>query len=224
MAFSERAQADPAPLLQARHPLFEIGQGPVSDASQSSLFAGRAAGGLFSGWAGAGALPLPGMSSPQARQVAARLRDLIAEAEAGPAGYDAVQGGARIKPPQAPTAMTLADIDQWIRDTPGQPHAIGRYQFIPKTLRWLIKRLDLPPQTRFTPALQDRLADVLLADAGLEETILGEMSRATFKLNLARTWAGLPLRTGLSYYDGVAGNKATLTWSHFETRIAHILS
>ena len=66
---------------------------------------------------------------------AAKLRSLIALAEAGAAGYDAVQYAARIKPPKRPTQMTLADIIRWIEDTPGQHHAIGRYQIIPSTLR-----------------------------------------------------------------------------------------
>ena len=64
-----------------------------------------------------------------------RLLSLIARAEAGSAGYNAVQHGARVRPAALPTQMTLGEIYQWIDDTPGQPHAIGRYQFIPPTLR-----------------------------------------------------------------------------------------
>ena len=37
--------------------------------------------------------------------------------------------------------MTLDEIFAWIAATPGQPHAIGRYQFIPDTLRMLVNRL-----------------------------------------------------------------------------------
>lgn len=192
--------------------------------ARASLFVGRAETGLFAPWPEARAAPLPASLSRQARGVARQIRDLIGQAEAGRAGYDAVQWGARIKPPARPTAMTLAEIDRWILDTPGQPHAIGRYQFIPRTLSWLVQRLGLPPETQFTPEVQDRLADLLLADAGLDAVIRGEIERIVFKRNLARIWAGFPLPNGKSYYEGFAGNKATMSWQRFADRLDRILS
>ncbi|MEP2471629.1 MAG: hypothetical protein ABJH45_08720, partial [Paracoccaceae bacterium] len=63
------------------------------------------------------------------------IHDLIEEAESRSHGYDAVQHGARVRPKRKPSQMTLAEIFTWIEQTPGQPHAIGRYQFIPPTLR-----------------------------------------------------------------------------------------
>jgi muramidase (phage lysozyme) len=151
-----------------------------------------------------------------------RIRHLIALAEAGSKGYDAVQYGAKIRPSKPPTAMTIAEIYDWIDATPGQPHAIGRYQFIPKTLRALVKRLAVDPKTQFSPAVQDLLADSLLADAGLHALHEGEIGRHKFMKNLAKIWAGLPTSTGLSYYHGHAGNKATMTWAFFEAEMAKI--
>ncbi|MBK1635974.1 hypothetical protein CKO19_09535 [Rhodovulum adriaticum] len=190
-------------------------------ATGPSLFAGRAGAGLFAPRATprAPALPLSGAHGAVARH----LRDLIARAEAGPKGYDAVQHGARVAPPRPPTALTLAEIEEWIAATPGQPHAIGRYQVIPATLRRLARALDLEPQTRFSPAMQDRMADRLLAEAGLAAALAGRMSRADFMHNLARIWAGLPTASGRSHYAGVAGNRATMTWAQFEAGMAKIL-
>ena len=145
-----------------------------------------------------------------------RLLGLIAQAEAGPAGYDAVQHGARIRPSKRPTQMTLGEIYAWIAATPGQPHAIGRYQFIPSTLRRVARERGFGPDTQFTPGVQDVLALVLLEDAGLSEFKAGQMDRTVFMHNLARIWAGLPLPTGKSYYDGYAGNSATMSWAAFE--------
>ena len=213
--------AEPAPLLSARQPFIDMGSPPP--AKRASLFSG-ADGGLFEPVPTARVIPPPRRLTSDAAKVASNIRALIARAEAGPDGYDAVQHGARVKPPRAPTQMTLAQIDQWIRDTPGQPHAIGRYQFIPKTLRWLVARLDLPPGTRFTPAVQDQLADLLLSDAGLEDVLRGDMSRKTFMRNLARTWAGFPLPNGESYYEGFAGNTATMSWRSFYSQMSQILS
>lgn len=151
-----------------------------------------------------------------------RLLSLIARAEAGPMGYDAVQYGARIRTPKPPTQMTLGEIYAWIEATPGQPHAIGRYQFIPDTLRRVARVNGFGPRVRFTPAVQDQLAMVLLRDAGLVDFQAGDLPRRTFMRNLAKIWAGLPLPNGKSYYEGHAGNSATMSWSRFEGGMARI--
>lgn len=212
--------ADPATnsLFSARQPLFALQGRAQPAATSASLFVGEAEGGLFAALPGRLDVPLY-----HGGTTAALLRDLIARAEAGRAGYDAVQNGARIKPPKRPTDMTLREIYAWIEATPGQPHAIGRYQFIPATLRHSAKRLGLPPGTRFSPATQDRLADLLLGDAGLVKVKAGEITVAAFMLNLARIWAGLPVSSGRSYYHGVAGNKATMTYAAYARQVRGIL-
>lgn len=151
-----------------------------------------------------------------------RLRHLIAKAEAGAKNYDAVQYGAKIKTPKPPTRMTLAEIYAWIDATPGQPHAIGRYQFIPATLKSLVNRLGVPDSAQFSPRLQDQLADILLVEAGLIEVSKGQMGRHAFMNNLAKIWAGLPNSTGKSHYDGYAGNKASMTWAFFDREMQRI--
>ena len=180
----------------------------------SSAFAGRA--GLFAERPEAE----PAFASAPWRGVGGSdvliLREIIGQAESRRDGYDAVQHGARVRPPRAPTRMTLGEIYAWIDATPGQPHAIGRYQFIPKTLRRVAARVGAGPGERFTPALQDRLADVLLAEAGLHQFRAGALPREAFMLNLAKIWAGLPTRSGRSYYDGYAGNAASISWAAFE--------
>jgi hypothetical protein len=149
----------------------------------------------------------------------ARLKSLIAVAEAGPKGYDAVHVGAKVRTPKPPTQMSLGQILGWIKRTPGQPHAIGRYQFIPTTLRVLIKRAGLSTKARFSPQVQDQLADLLLADAGLQKFLAGRMSRKRFMNNLAKIWAGLPTSSGKSHYDGYAGNRATITRTYFDAKM-----
>lgn len=150
------------------------------------------------------------------------IRDLIQEAESRADGYDAVQFGARIKPAKRPTQMTLAEIFEWIDDTPGQPHAIGRYQFIPKTLRRVVDKTGVKPTDRFSPMVQDKLADVLLAEAGLHRFRSGTLGRQGFMNNLAKIWAGLPNSSGKSHYHGYAGNKASVSWARFDSVMAQI--
>lgn len=204
-------------------PLIALQQdgGTGAPRSPGSLFSGAEGASLFAPWPDrphSRGLLLRAGADPQA----AALRHLIALAEAGPLGYDAVQHGARAAPPARPTEMTLAQIYAWIERTPGQPHAIGRYQFIPATLRRLAKRLALAPETVFSPGVQDRLADLLLAEAGLADFREGRIARHQFMLGLAKIWAGLPTAEGTSYYHGVAGNRATLTWTRFEAEMARI--
>ena len=144
-----------------------------------------------------------------------QLLDLITTAEAGQAGYDAVHMAARIRPPARPTQMTLAEIFAWIEATPGQPHAIGRYQFIPSTLARLTASEGLSEGERFTPALQSRLAKVLIQDAGYRAFEAGQMGRSEMMDRLAAIWAGLPLENGRSVYHGFAGNRATISRAKF---------
>ncbi|HGG04988.1 MAG TPA: hypothetical protein ENK28_05970 [Aliiroseovarius sp.] len=235
LIFAGRAGAEQVSILQAaifqaeRQPLIQITR-PNAEVtlarSAASLFVGQQAGSLFAPYA------------PRQRRTAAvavgvvvrsgplgpvdRIRALIGQAESGAKRYDAVQYGATIKPPKRPTEMTLKEIFDWIAATPNQQHAIGFYQFIPSTLARLVTKLDLGPEQVFDARLQDRLADVLLAEAGLHAVSRGDIGRHTFMNNLAKIWAGLPNSTGLSHYSGIAGNRATLSWEYFDQEMRKI--
>ncbi|MBJ3761441.1 hypothetical protein ILP92_01575 [Maribius pontilimi] len=205
-----------APMFDTRTPT----DAPEAKVQAASLFMDTAAAGLFA--------PLPDRPvdlgqralGPMSGDSLTHLRAVIASAEAGRMGYDAVQHGAKVKPRKPPTQMTLEEIVLWIRATPGQPHAIGRYQFIPKTLARLVRKIGAHGEMRFSPALQDRLADELLKEAGLLAFRDGLMPRRTFMHNLAKIWAGLPTASGKSYYQGYAGNKATMTYARFDAEMA----
>ena len=217
-----------APALAERQSLFPLGEArtsavltgvPVNRGTTSSLFAGTQGGSFFA--------PLPDRPRTEIARLSgsspvAQLLSLIAIAEAGSAGYEAVQYGTTIRPGKRPTDMTLGEIYAWIDATPGQPHAIGRYQFIPPTLREVAARRNFVPGTRFSPEVQDQLALVLLQNAGLAAFQRGEMEREQFMHNLARIWAGLPLPDGRSYYQGYAGNAASISWDTFEAGMARI--
>jgi muramidase (phage lysozyme) len=150
------------------------------------------------------------------------LLSLIGSAEAGRAGYDAIHHRALILPDKAPTQMTVQEIIDWIDATPRQNHAIGRYQIIPMTLSYLVAAEDVPMTAVFSPALQDSLAVRLINDAGLPEFLSGQMAPADFLDSLAFVWAGLPLGSGLSAYEGFAGNSATISRRHYEDRFVEI--
>ncbi len=188
----------------------------------ASVLVSTSAGSLFQRASVPGFLtPLPEGDVPSGTLPASvsGLLDLIALAEAGPAGYNAVQHGARVRPAGAPSDMSLGEIFDWITATPGQPHAIGRYQFIPATLRRLVGIKGYGREVRFSPDVQDQLALILLQEAGLEAFQSHTLPRRAFMKNLARIWAGLPLPSGRSYYAGYAGNKATMSYARFEAGV-----
>ncbi|WP_146587975.1 hypothetical protein [Puniceibacterium confluentis] len=192
----------------------------------ASLFVGQSAGGLFAPAPTHAPTPaltpeLPLLFGPGG-SAAERLRHLISYAESRRDGYDAINFGARQLPARSPTEMTLGEIYGWIADTPGQPHAIGRYQFIPVTLKRLVKKTGTDLGAAFSPRLQDRLADVLLEEAGFDLFRRGGIGRHRFMENLAGIWAGLPTASGKSRYHGFAGNRATMTWEQFDLEMARI--
>ena len=206
---------------QDRGALFAL-PGRAVDTASGSLFIGKAKGGLFEGRP-AHVPAFPGASGAGLRGGdVAVIRQLIGHAESRRDGYDAVQHGARVRPPRPPTQMSVAQIFEWIKATPGQPHAIGKYQFVPQTLARVVKKTGTRPSERFSPTVQDRLADVLLAEAGLQQFRAGKLSRTGFMNNLAKIWAGLPNSSGKSHYDGYAGNKASITWARFDAVMAQI--
>lgn len=227
MAAAARAQISTLIDSGERAPLIQVNRISNAVTSQtSSLFIGQSGRSLLA--------PYPARTV-QVRQKAplqdtlgryasseARLLQLIASAEAGRDGYDAVQHGARIRPSKRPTDMTIGEIYDWIVATPGQPHAIGRYQFIPDTLRRLVAQAGFNRRTPFSPAVQDQLAEILLADAGLASFQAGGLTRHGFMHNLAKIWAGLPTSTGKSYYHGYAGNHATMTWARYDREMRAI--
>ncbi len=201
---------------------------PDQNGGAGSLFAGKGGLGLFAPHPKRERVTIQNVSLQQLQSrpptsgPAERVLHLISLAEAGAKGYDAVQHGAKQRPSRAPTQMTIAEIYDWIDRTPGQPHAIGRYQFIPATLKRLMNELGLSPHETFSPQVQDRLAQVLLTEAGFNDVARGVIGRRAFMNNLSRIWAGLPNSTGKSHYHGYAGKKATMTWARFDAEMRQI--
>lgn len=205
------AKADVAPLVSRSAAPLINGTLGASTASNGSLFAGTQEGSFFAPFP----VRAPSRSGLGVGSATAHLLTLISRAESGAGGYDAVIHDARIRPPRPPTQLTLGDIYAWIAATPGQNHAIGRYQFIPDTLRRVAGIRGYGPEVLFSAEVQDSLAAVLLDEAGLQAFEEGNLGRLDFMHNLARIWAGLPLPNGRSYYQGYAGNRATMTWADF---------
>lgn len=90
--------------------------------------------------------------------------------------------------------------------------ALGRYQFLNRTLRVLAAKRGLSDGTLFTNRLQDQLAVDLLKGRGYQAWWRGDISDDEFAHNLSLEWASLPDpdNGGRSHYDGdSAGNHAS---------------
>lgn len=90
--------------------------------------------------------------------------------------------------------------------------ALGRYQFLRRTLRALQAKHAVPSTTLFTPELQDRWAVDLLVGRGYRAWWRGALTDEEFAHMLSMEWASLPdpLNGGRSHYDGDrAGNHAS---------------
>jgi hypothetical protein len=89
--------------------------------------------------------------------------------------------------------------------------AFGKYQFLRKTLRGLMDELDLSFYLRFTPELQDTLAEQLLVRRGLHRWEKGNISTDAFMDSLSKEWASLPYHNNRSYYDGDGLNHSLIS-------------
>lgn len=153
------------------------------------------------------------------------LLDLIATAESGPFGYTAYYPSSTDPTIVEKTLQQILAFQQERISSGIKSSAIGRYQFIKKTLESAINIAGLDTaRTRFTAEIQDYLILAVLKNSrGLNRWVDGTLSSADFQLNLAREFASVPVpydtqganrfvRKGECYYAGdglnAAGHKA----------------
>lgn len=149
-----------------------------------------------------------------------QLLDFVAGEEAA-GNYNAHYGNAGNRSVKF-TEMTLDEVLKWQSQyvANGSPSsAVGRYQFIPKTLRGVMQEMGLKGTDKFTPELQDLMAIHLLKRRGLEEYQAGKISKEEFANRLSQEWAALPMVTGpkagKSAYDGDGLNASTTSVQKF---------
>lgn len=147
------------------------------------------------------------------------MLDLIGSAEAATKGYEDAFG---VKGRVPVTNMSVDEVlaFQGSLKAQGSPStAVGRYQFLNKTLSEVKKELKLTGDEKMTPELQDRMAIHLMRRRGLDQYLRGEMSKETFANRMAMEWAGLPTTSGHSYYYGDGLNKSQVPLEDFLTAV-----
>ena len=99
--------------------------------------------------------------------------------------------------------------------------AVGRYQFIPVTLRFAVAHSDVDDLDMFTPDVQDRLFAtlVLYKRPSVGAFLRGNHDLIEWAINdLAREWASVEYRHGRGFHDHIGGNRAHITRA--EARVA----
>ena len=93
-------------------------------------------------------------------------------------------------------------------------YAVGRYQFIPVTLRYAVAMSDVSPLDMFTPETQNKLFAALLDHKrpAVGAYIRGHHNHQGWALNeLAKEWASIEYRYGRGFYDHIGGNRAKIS-------------
>lgn len=176
---------------------------------------------LAAGLSSTATSPSQGMtlsSALEARSLASRskpLADLIAKGEGD---WDSVNrgragdtpGGIRSIAGKSFSQMTVAEVMELQSTT---VFAVGRYQFIPSTLRQAVTFAGVNTSHRFDSRMQDRLFAAVLQHKrpAVAEYLSGggDLQRALDAL--AQEWASVGYRGGGSYYAGRGGNGAHIT-------------
>jgi hypothetical protein len=147
--------------------------------------------------------------SPAGPLSGAPLLDLIGAKEGGKAGYDAANKGRAGDMPQGYPGLSKMTVGQ-VMDLQARKElfAVGRYQIIPQTLASLIKAGVAKREDQFSPVIQDKLAMELI-NRRLKAAGSDPMQQ---QLELSKEFAAIAdPRTGKSFYEGKAGNKASIS-------------
>jgi hypothetical protein len=115
--------------------------------------------------------------------------------------------------------LTVSEIKSVQKPAGGSVFAVGKYQAIPSTLNAWISGQKIPANTIFDSAAQEKLGDWLLTSKRpkVAQYIagIGIVTLEQAQLSLAQEFASLPVPgspdSKKGYYDGTAGNKASVT-------------
>ena len=144
------------------------------------------------------------------------LADLISKGEGD---YNAVNRGYAGDTPggiQGLKGLTFENftVGQVMEMQRTQLYAVGRYQFIPVTLRFAVAMSDVDKLDMFTPEVQDKLFAALIQfkRPAVAAYIRGDHDHLGWALNeLSKEWASVEYKNGRGYYNHIGGNRAHIS-------------
>ena len=177
---------------------------------------------------GSGVFPLnaaravPGamcINPDEAKPIHVQLRPLADLLATGEGDYDSVNRGRAGDTPQGLTGLTGKSYERTtIREIISMQrswiYAVGRYQFVPTTLRFAVATSTVTEDDYFTAEVQDRLmaALILYKRPAIGAYLRGDHDHIGWALNeLAKEWASVEYYNGRGYYDHIGGNRAHIS-------------
>lgn len=159
-----------------------------------------------------GPVQLPPLSQDSVTQgKVGDILNLIARYESK-GNYNVILGGKTVPELTKMTLNQVYDFQQQMVQSGKESSAVGRYQYIRKTLVNTAAQMGLDPNTTvFDQKTQDAIATQTLRSIGLDSWLAEKMSDEEFLNNIAKIWAGIPTTSGISAYAGVGSNKAGTT-------------
>lgn len=144
------------------------------------------------------------------------MEALKAEISAGEGDYNSYNRGVAGDTPAGQRTVNIQDLtvgQVMEMQSQRQLFAVGKYQFIPGTLREAVSYTGIDPGEKFNAATQERLFPYLISDAKrpkLASYLSGRHDNVDAALNdLAAEFASIPQSNGRGRYDGDrAGNRA----------------
>ena len=163
--------------------------------------------------------PIVGAYCPNQITDVQRLRPLMDLLARGEGDYDSVNRGRAGDTPQGIRGLTGKDysdftVQQVMEMQASWLYAVGRYQFIPSTLRFAVAMSDVDMKDKFTNEAQDKLmvALILYKRPAIGAYLRGDHDYVGWALDeLAREWASVEYRSGRGFYDHIGGNRASIT-------------
>ena len=162
--------------------------------------------------------PEPAFVRPAMLSITEQLKPLADLLATGEGDYNSVNRGyAGDTPGGMPSVtgsnLTTYTVAQVMELQQTRLYAVGRYQFIPSTLRFAVDASGVSLDDRFDAATQDRLMAALIAykRPDILSYLQGSHDHLGHVLDeLAREWASVAYRHGRSYY-AVGGNRAHIS-------------
>ena len=164
--------------------------------------------------------PKSGSKSPlddNSKVGARKILDYVAKFESG-GDYNKMYGG-KSNPELA--NMTIAEVLELQKKNVSAlgSSAIGKYQFMKKTIEGFISEGVISPTDKFDAATQEKMGMALLERRGYSKYKTGKMSAEEFANNVAAEWAGMPMANNKSKYAGDGKNKSLVDRQDFMAQI-----
>ena len=161
----------------------------------------------------------------------------IAHLDGGAAGYDSWNSGVKPKNGKRVSELTIAEVLQhgdYVVNSKRGSSAAGAYQLMGENVRMMLDKGIVKHTDVFNAETQDKMAMALvkiqvpqvfewskqmeqLKQQGKQNTPEYKKLRANTASALARVWAAIPspAKGGKSHYNGIAGNRATISMQGF---------